>query len=634
MIFSQNGEIDSLRKLLNQPSNPHQKAEKLNQIADLFKTTHPDSLKFYAEKALTYSKNNKIENEEGRACLNLGNYNIITGNYPDALEFFDKARIIFEKSTAPASQTDLARAYGSMGIVFSEQSSYDKALDYHLKAVRIYEKEKDLPKLARVYNNVGVVYKAKGEYVKSLEFYQKALKTQKKTGDPTIGITMTNIGNIYFKQGNYSDAYTYYVQAENQFQNSTNYRGLGELYNNLGLYFEQNKEPEKALEIWEKAISSFSQIGDKFGVSDTYYHLGKFYFAQKNYQKALENATKSNALAREMNILETVLLTEQLISEIYEKENNFQKSLEHHKLYAQARDSLVNYENIRNGVRSEMNFESEKRDFIHKEQQQAQKVLFEEQSKRHILQLVSSGLILILTFGLLFLFYNRNQLKKNLTLQKNLAEYEQKALHLQMNPHFVFNCLGSISSFIVQNSNESAIKYLAKFSKLMRLTLEYSKESLIPIDKEIESLKNYLELEQLRFNNAFDFSIHKDKNIEDDLAVPPLLIQPFVENAIIHGLIPKKEYGTVTINFELDENSLICTVTDNGTGIEKSKLLKERSVSAHRSMAMNIIRKRLEMIENSTSRKSNLKIEELKDDTGESRGTKVILVLPVQYIES
>jgi LytS/YehU family sensor histidine kinase len=119
-----------------------------------------------------------------------------------------------------------------------------------------------------------------------------------------------------------------------------------------------------------------------------------------------------------------------------------------------------------------------------------------------------------------------------------------------MNPHFVFNCLGSISSFIVQNGTDSAIKYLAKFSKLMRLTLEYSKESLIPIDKEIESLQNYLELEQLRFNNNFDFAITKSTEIEDDVALPPLLLQPFVENAIIHGVIPKKTKGKIKVDFQ------------------------------------------------------------------------------------
>src|SRR5690606_37598601 len=180
---------------------------------------------------------------------------------------------------------------------------------------------------------------------------------------------------------------------------------------------------------------------------------------------------------------------------IYERKGNLSKSLEHFKAFSIAKDSLSNSENIRKSVQSEMNFEFEKRESIHKKEQEQKEILIQEQSKRHTLQLIFGSLFVILLVGLGFLFYNRNQLKKTLTLQKNLAEYEQKALHLQMNPHFVFNCLGSISSFIVQNGNDSAVKYLAKFSKLMRLTLEYSKESLIPVDKEIEGLQNYLELE-------------------------------------------------------------------------------------------------------------------------------------------
>jgi LytS/YehU family sensor histidine kinase len=213
-----------------------------------------------------------------------------------------------------------------------------------------------------------------------------------------------------------------------------------------------------------------------------------------------------------------------------------------------------------------------------------------------------------------------------------LAEYEQKALHLQMNPHFVFNCLGSISSFIVQNGTDSAIKYLSKFSKLMRLTLEYSKESLIPIDKEIESLQNYLELEQLRFNNKFSFSIYKSDAIEDDMALPPLLLQPFVENAIIHGVIPKKEMGTIAIRFNIEKENLVCIVEDNGIGFEQSKLAKENTVLAHKSMALDITKKRLEMIEASTKQRTDFSIEELKNGS-EVKGTKVVLNLPIQYIK-
>ena len=225
------------------------------------------------------------------------------------------------------------------------------------------------------------------------------------------------------------------------------------------------------------------------------------------------------------------------------------------------------------------------------------------------------------------------QLKKTLTLQKELAEYEQKALHLQMNPHFVFNCLGSISSFIVQNGTDSAIKYLSKFSKLMRLTLEYSKETLIPIDKEIEGLQNYLELEQLRFNNKFSFTISKSSEIEDDVALPPLLLQPFIENAIIHGVIPKKENGKIEVTFTIEKESLVCTIEDNGVGFEQSKFAKEKSVVAHKSMALDIIKKRLELMETSTSGKANVEIKELKNDKNDAVGTKVTLQIPLQYQE-
>jgi LytS/YehU family sensor histidine kinase len=165
----------------------------------------------------------------------------------------------------------------------------------------------------------------------------------------------------------------------------------------------------------------------------------------------------------------------------------------------------------------------------------------------------------------------------------------------------------------------------------MRLTLEYSKESLIPIDKEIEGLQNYLELEQLRFNKMFDFRISKDPNIEDDMAMPPLLLQPFVENAILHGLVPKKERGLITIDFALEKDKLICTITDDGIGFTKSKQLKENSVTVHKSMALEITRKRLEVIQAVTSKSSHVEINELTNANGEPAGTRIILNLPIQY---
>ncbi|MGV3697476.1 tetratricopeptide repeat-containing sensor histidine kinase [Flavobacterium sp.] len=639
LVWSQNQTADSLVSVLQKSRNDIDKAKLLNAIADEYKSSDPKLMMQYANQALQLSIRIKFKSAEGNAYLNLGNANIIIGNYPLALQHFSNAQTVFEKELESSPddtkelKNSLARAYGSIGIVFSEQSSYAKALQYELKALKIYEETNNLEKCARLYNNIGIVYKAQDDDFKALSYFLKCLRIQEKIGDKTVGITTTNIGNIYLHQKNYPKALEYYHKAQQLFAKYPNPRGLGELYNNLGLYHKQKDNPAEALKFFDKAIAEFTSIEDKFGISDTYFYIGEIYFAQNKLSESLSATNKSLALAKELQIIEQVQNAEKRLSEIYEKLNNTTESLKHFKLYSIAKDSVANAQNIRNSVRAEMNFEFDKKETLRKKEQEKREFIYSESAKRHQQQIFFIILFILLVFGIIFLIYNRLQLKKTLTLQKELAEYEQKALHLQMNPHFVFNCLGSISSFIVQNGTDSAIKYLSKFSKLMRLTLEYSKESLIPIDKEMESLQNYLELEQLRFNQKFDFTITKSKEIEDDAALPPLLLQPFVENAIIHGLIPKSEKGRIAIDFSVEKENLICTIEDNGIGFDKSKEIKENLVSVHKSMALDITKKRLEMMEASTSRKANVTIEELRSATGEILGTKVILNLPIQYIE-
>jgi tetratricopeptide (TPR) repeat protein len=633
----QKGAADSLIIELGRSKNDIDRVTLLNSIADAYKSSNPKKVEEYALRALELSKKIKHKIAEGNALLNLGNAMILSANYPSAIDYFSKAQALFENELATASnpadsKKGLAKAYGSLGIVFSEQSNYARALEYHLKAVNVYEKLQEPEKLARVYNNTGIVYEAIHNDFKALDYFIKAQKLQEKTGDRTVGITATNIGNIYLAQKNYDKAFAYYTKARSLFEKYPNERGLGELYNNFGSYYQKMGKPQLALENWKSALAAFDRIGEKFGAADTYAYLAKYYNENGNAALALQNANLSLALAKELDVPEQVVISEKMLSEIYAKQNDAKAALLHYQRYSNAKDSLDNTENIRKSVQAEMNFEFEKRDALRKKEQEKRELLYSEQAKRHVLQTFFIVLFALLLFGIVFLVYSRLQLKKTLTLQKELAEYEQKALHLQMNPHFVFNCLGSISSFIVQNGSDSAIKYLSKFSKLMRLTLEYSKESLIPIDKEIEGLQNYLELEQLRFNKIFDFSITKSADIEDDLALPPLLLQPFVENAIIHGLVPKKEAGRIDVDFSLSGDNLICKIIDDGIGFEKSRMMKENSVSVHKSMALDITKKRLEMIKAFTSRKADVDITERTDNDGNVIGTQVLLSLPVQYI--
>jgi LytS/YehU family sensor histidine kinase len=199
---------------------------------------------------------------------------------------------------------------------------------------------------------------------------------------------------------------------------------------------------------------------------------------------------------------------------------------------------------------------------------------------------------------LYFYFKNQKQQlqKLDLQLQKEKAELNHKALFLQMNPHFIFNCLGSVSSLILQEENKLATQYLNKFARLLRLTLENSKEDTITIANEIENLEQYIALEKLRFENSFDHQITYSFAGMLEEKIPSMLLQPLVENAILHGVSNIKIPGKINIDFSVLENQLKITIQDNGIGYENSKKQKANSVLQHQSMAMEIIQKRIETI--------------------------------------
>lgn len=639
ICLGQTAAIDSLSGKLASAKTDIEKADLLNALADAHRSSDPAKMREFATKSLGISQKIKYRLAEAMAQQNIGNSYILSGNYDKAAEAFRKAQKLYEQEVQSGGKTDearigLGRALGSLGIVFSEQSNYAMALHYDLEAIRIYEQMGDNARLARLYNNTGIVYLSQENDFKALEYLTKSIELQAKDPGSEVGTALSNIGKIYLKQKNFDRAIEYFGKSEHVFQQFPDARGQGELMNNLGNYYFRTGNLAKAETAWKSALRYFKVIDDRFGSADTHAYLSEMYLSKNELALAEKEASVSLSDAIEMQVLEQQVIARKLLGEIFEKQGNLLKALREQRLYTAAKDSLMSHENIRRSVQSEMNYDFEKRETLAKKESEKREILFAEASKRHLLQTVFAVLLVLLVAGIGFLWYSRSQLRKNLTLQKELAEYEQKALHLQMNPHFVFNCLGSISSFIVQNGSDQAIKYLAKFSKLMRLTLEYSKESLIPIDREIEALQNYLELEQLRFNNIFAFDIVKSPDIEDDVALPPLLLQPFVENAIIHGIVPRKEGGRIDISFTIASEFLICAISDNGIGIERSKNLKKGAVPVHRSMAIDITRKRLDMIQSVLSKPAEVVITETADDKGETTGTAVVIRLPLQYLEN
>jgi len=214
--------------------------------------------------------------------------------------------------------------------------------------------------------------------------------------------------------------------------------------------------------------------------------------------------------------------------------------------------------------------------------------------------------------------------KKMLDIEKQVFSMEQKALRLQMNPHFIFNTLNAIQSFIVANETEKAIPYLAKFSHLMRMILANSSEEYIPLNDELKSIRYYMDLEKLRFDNKFEYHIRIANDMDTEfIEIPPMIIQPYIENAIIHGLIHKEDKGRLDLTMEIRNKSILCTIIDDGIGRDKSNELREKSGIKRQPRGMIITEQRLDILKKQKNEDFDVQIKDLYDNNEEPNGTRI-----------
>ena len=223
-------------------------------------------------------------------------------------------------------------------------------------------------------------------------------------------------------------------------------------------------------------------------------------------------------------------------------------------------------------------------------------------------------------------------LHENISLKQKSAELEMQTLRAQMNPHFIFNSLNSINRFILQNNKEHASEYLTKFSKLIRLILQNSQAALITLESELEAMELYLDLEALRFDYKFGYKITVQKDIDiSAIKVPPLIIQPYAENAIWHGLMQKEEKGRLDIDIHQEMDHLYFKITDDGIGRRQSAARADSSAKRHKPMGMRITADRIAMMQQPGSTEPAITINDLKGPDGTDAGTEVIIKLPVIY---
>lgn len=526
----------------------------------------------------------------------------------------------------------------------------------------IYQEEHKIPSnLAITYNILGNYHFVRHELDLSLEAYQKSIDNEEKAGNEVgMAISKFNIGFLLQRMGRYDEAYSnirygydfmhakndssrmlraklgladlfakesasinplynldssiYYARDGFNLAHSLNFK-YGEMraLRSLSKALYQKNECEETIQIIQLLQTDFNTFFDEEDFMDLDQREAEALLCLQKPKDALRILL--NLDKKEYNSHDIT----RLIAEAYSDLGELKLSLKYLNRYIEIHDSVTIATNKMNLAELQTKYETEKKDSeIATLSQQAQ--IQELKINQRNTQLLGAGIILLLAaIGGMF-FYQQRKLKH----QQAVSDMEQRMLRLQMNPHFIFNALTSIQTYILQSNTKESVTYLGKFAKLMRQILEHSRAEFVTISEESDMLKNYLQIQQLRFKGRFDFEIEIDESIDPvHTSIPPLFAQPFVENAIEHGMKSLETGGMIFIRFKAESNNILLEIQDNGSGFEVSAIAEKN----HKSLATIISQERLQILSRQHHQHFDLSII----SKSETAGVLVSIRLPLFF---
>ena len=594
-LYAQQSKIEDLKHLINSTQTDTAKIELYEKLGNTYRNEKKmDSSILSFQHALEINRKNNYSLQH--QCWNVADLDYILyemGNYTESLKYASQ-HLSLSKQLNDAAQ--IGAAYLAFGHNYRELGNYRLSLDNYFKAYHfweIYHKGKNEPP-----DNTYTILCISETYLKmnnldsAFIYAQQGYKLATTVSYGGLILLAERIlGDIYFAKGDDKTALYYYRQYVPDY---TKYkernRDLGFVLNNISKIFQKRNEKDSAVFYAKKALSN----------------AGKYQDQQNIYDAA-------NTL---YNLNDTI-------------HNEFE-AFKYYKIAQAAKDSMASIEKIRQ-IQA-LTFNEQTRE---KEQAAAEA---KEAARNKLIIIIAAILISIISF---LIWHRIRQLrlkhkiileqkevdKLNAKHEKELLELEAKALRAQMNPHFIFNCMNSIKSLIQQKDEDKAVTYLTTFSKLLRTVLQNSDKRKITLFDEIETCRLYTQLESMRFDNKFNYRFSIDENIDlKSLLVPALVIQPFIENAIWHGIMPKKEGGYVNVFVKNEKENISCTIDDNGIGREMSKQNKFKSgTSMHQSKGVHLAQSRLDLDNLLNQGRASIETIDKKDKEGTATGTTVIV---------
>jgi len=504
----------------------------------------------------------------------------------EAIYWFKKTLNINQTQNEPIpisnSLENIAQVFGDMGM-------YDSALTYQQKSLRIREKSS----YSRVFNNytgIAIIYSQLNDMENQKKYLDKARGFLSQSPNPELEnktILHNLLGEFYSSQNAYDSALFHFGKVYEYSQITGWKRAMAVGIGNMAKVYNAQGNPQKALEEHLKTLKISLEIEDAAGITEQYTYISNSYFALNNLSQAKSYAILALQKAREHGfVLEERNALEQLAT-IFEKDNQPTKALEYYKQFHFLNDSLQSIDKVNHIAELEKKFETEQKEH------QIGLLSAENLLKNQRIKLGLTVIILLVVALILGVMLHIQRQRNAKALE---ADLQQKLSRSQMNPHFVSNAMSSIQSFMYNNNPTEAANYLGKFAQLNRAVLEHSLVDNISLEEEVEMLTNYLEFEQLRLKNSFTFSFEIDKDTDTELInIPPLFIQPFVENAVKHGIKDLDKEGKITIRLTDCNRYLKVEVIDNGKGITTEDTAVN---SKHKSRSIEIVSKRLKLLRN------------------------------------
>ena len=621
---AQNISSDSYKALVHRVST--KKNTTYHYLDSVFFEFYTDTLKMRyllktSEKFHFFKGESYALNMLGESYRNLSNYNKSIRLHTKAL-----------KKAKQAESIDLeVISLNMLGVAYRKLDVIRTALDYHKEALDLAETIQPSTfslkhSIAISQNSMGNIYLVLRQYDMALELFKSSLLIDQELNNKLgLAINYHNIGYIQESRG-YLDKALINYQTSLKYNNEIN-SDIGRVicYNSIGKLDIKRGEYKKALPIIKNALKNAKILNDKFYISVSYSNLGLIQLKMQNFKEAKKNLDEALRIAEKYNLKSQESETYSHLSQLEENLGNYKNAFLYYQKYVDLDKALTSVKDFQYVNDLILKYESEKKNNQIKALASENEIVkLKLIQNRRILLLSLIGAVLVI--GLFFILQRQRRLKN----EKKIITLEQEMLRNQMNPHFIFNSLNSIKLFIINNEKENAVYYLNKFSKLIRKILIASTEKEISLQDELETMSLYMNIENMRFSNEIDYQVHVASDINTTLIkVPSLILQPFLENALWHGLSSKTDNKRIVLEVKQDSKQYVTiTITDNGIGRYQAIKIKEKKKIKRKSVGIKITKARLENFSKSYSNDSKIEIEDLYKNNLAS-GTKVTVYIPV-----